>query len=170
MKKEVRHGSDNILTLKVNGEVKRILNVEPSKTLADVLRDRLGLTGTKIGCNEGSCGACTVLIDGVPTLSCMTLAHLAEGKEIMTIEGLACGNRLHPIQEAFVEERGFACGYCTPGMIMSTKALLEKNPNPTEDIIKEALAGNICRCSVYEHIVNAAKAAADKMQGGGTDE
>jgi aerobic-type carbon monoxide dehydrogenase small subunit (CoxS/CutS family) len=158
--------TSDVLVLTVNGEEHRLLGVRDSDTLADVLRDRMGLVGTKIACDEGACGSCTVLIDGAPTLSCMTLAHAVVDKRITTIEGLKCGNRLHPIQEAFIEERGYACGYCTPGIIMTTKALLEENPNPTEEMIKEALAGNLCRCTVYEHIIDAVKTAAVKMQGG----
>jgi aerobic-type carbon monoxide dehydrogenase small subunit (CoxS/CutS family) len=156
--------AENVLTLAVNEKEYVLADVKSNETLANVLRDRIGLTGTKVACDEGACGACTVLIDGVPILSCMTLAHTAAGKEITTIEGLACGNRLHPIQEAFVEERGFACGYCTPGFIMTTKALLAENPNPGAQAIKDALAGNICRCAVYEHIVLSVQKAARKLQ------
>ena len=156
--------SDKLLCLHINGKLYRVEDVPASMTLADVLREKLGLIGTKVACDEGACGSCTVLVDNVPTLSCMVLAWTAVGKQIATIEGLKCGNRLHPIQEAFVENRGFACGFCTPGIIMTTKALLDKNPNPTDEVIKEALAGNICRCTVYEHIIEAARAAAKKMQ------
>ena len=156
---------DSMIVLDVNGSKHQISEVQHSMTLADVLRDKLGLTGTKVACDDGACGSCTVLIDDVPTLSCMTLAHTVISKKITTIEALKCGNKLHPIQEAFIEERGFACGYCTPGIIMTTKALLAKNPNPSEEVIKESLAGNICRCAIYEHIIDAAKAAAIKMQG-----
>ncbi len=158
--------SDRILSLNVNGKTYQLLGVAPNMTLADVLRDKLGLIGTKVACDEGACGSCTVIMNGVPTLSCMVLAMTAKGKKIITIEGLKCGNRLHPIQEAFIEKRGFACGYCTPGIIMTTKALLDETPNPSDEMIKEALAGNICRCAIYEHILEAAIAAAAKMQGG----
>jgi carbon-monoxide dehydrogenase small subunit len=157
---------NNTLTLIVNGETHKLMDVPHHETLADLLRDRLKLTGTKIACDEGACGSCTVLVDNVPTLSCMTLAHTVEGKKVLTIEGLRNGNELHPIQEAFAEQRGFACGYCTPGFVMSTKALLDKEPNPSEETIKEALAGNICRCAVYEHIVDAARESANKLNGG----
>ncbi|MCT4631656.1 MAG: (2Fe-2S)-binding protein [Firmicutes bacterium] len=158
--------SNKLLTLIVNGDTHKFFDVPHHETLADLLRDRLQLTGTKIACDEGACGSCTVLVDNVPTLSCMTLAHTVEGKKVLTIEGLKNGNELHPIQEAFAEERGFACGYCTPGFVMTTKALLDKEPNPSDETIKEALAGNICRCAVYEHIVDAARASAEKLNGG----
>lgn len=156
--------ASKVVKFTLNGEV-RELQVEPQWTLSYVLRDKLGLTGTKLVCDEGSCGACTVLIDGEPILSCMTLASTIEGKNILTIEGLADGNKLHPIQEAFLEEHGLQCGYCTPGFIMTTKALLDKNPHPTVPEIKEALSGNICRCGGYEHIINSVLLAADKISG-----
>lgn len=156
----------NSITLNVNGAERTIIGVDSSMSLAEVLRDKLHLTGTKIACDEGACGACTVLVDGEPILSCMTLARTAVGKDIVTIEGLKDGTSLHSVQQAFLEKRGFACGFCTPGFIMTTKAFLEKNPNPTEDEIKEALGGNICRCGVYEHIVEAVQYAAEKAEGG----
>lgn len=158
--------TNNFITLNVNGKDRYIHGVEPHMTLADVLREKLGLMGTKIACDEGSCGACTVLVNNEPTLSCMTLAVTMEGKAIVTVEGLLDGNTPHPVQEAFVEERGIGCGYCTSGFVMTTKAFLEENPTPNEDEIKEALAGNICRCSIYEHIIDSVDSAAKKMQEG----
>lgn len=153
------------INLRVNG-VNYEVSVTPTQTLSDVLRDELGLTGTKIMCNEGECGACTVLIDGRPILSCMTLAIEAEGKDILTIEGLADPRtgRLHPLQEAFVELSGMQCGVCSPGMILSAKALLDNNPNPTEDDVREALSGNLCRCGNYRRIVECVLYASKKMR------
>jgi len=155
------------ITLTANGEERKI-NVWPMEPLADVLREKLGLTGTKIMCNEGECGACTVLIDGEPVLSCLTLAIECEGKQILTIEGLAnpSTGELHPIQKAFVDYSGMQCGMCTPGMILVSKALLDSNPNPTEDEIREALAGNICRCGNYKRITECVLAAAASIRGG----
>ena len=141
--------------------------VEPHMLLIDVLRDKLGLTGTKYACGAGDCGACTVLIDGRPSFSCLTLAVTAKGKSILTIEGLAEGNELHPIQQAFVDQGAVQCGFCTPGMILSTKALLDENPEPNRDEIKKALAGNLCRCTGYVKIVDAVEAAAAAMRDGG---
>ncbi len=141
------------------------LDVLPKETLLEVLRERLGLTGTKRACENGECGACTCLVNGEPILSCLSLAIEHDGNEIVTIEGLAdpVTGKLHPIQEAFIENFGFQCGFCTPGMILSTKALLDKNPNPTENEIHRALAGNLCRCAGYTQIIESAKAAADKL-------
>ena len=141
------------IVLNVNGE-EYDLKVDAMATLVDVLRDELGLTGTKIMCNEGECGACTVLLDGTPALSCMMPAMNGEGKKIETIEGLADPDTgdLHPIQEAFVQRSGMQCGVCTPGMILTAKALLEENPDPNEDDIREALSGNLCRCGNYLRI------------------
>jgi carbon-monoxide dehydrogenase small subunit len=155
------------IQLKVNGAVEEVYT-EPSWTLAKVLREQLGLTGTKLSCGAGDCGACTVLVDGKAIRSCLLLATKAKGKEITTIEGLkGKDGKLHPIQEAFIEHFAFQCGYCTPGMIMSTKALLDENPKPTETEIKEALRGNLCRCTGYTKIVEAVLAVADKMAEGG---
>ncbi len=161
-------GEDNTKTivLNVNGRDRKIHDVRNSDTLADVLRNKLGLLGTKISCDEGACGACTVIVDGEAALSCMLLAVSMEGKSIVTIEGLSSGNELHPIQEAYLEERGYACGYCTPGFVMTTKVLLDHNPTPTKAEIKEAIAGNICRCGVYEHIEKAIEKAAEKIRAG----
>jgi len=155
------------IVLTVNGE-KYELSIGPTETLADTLREKLGLTGTKIMCNEGECGACTVLMDGKPVLSCLLLAVECEGKDILTIEGLAAPatGELHPIQKTFVERSGMQCGVCTPGMILTAKALLEENINPTEDEVREALAGNLCRCGNYKRITECVLAAAEMMQGG----
>ena len=152
-----------LITLNINGR-KFDLAVEPQWTLSYVLRNKLGLTGAKEACNEGACGACTVIIDGRAAPSCMMLAIELEDKAIQTIEGLFNHGILHDIQEAWLEEYGAQCGFCSPGMIMSTKALLDHNPQPTEEEVKEALAGNICICSNYEHIVNAVMVAAEKLQ------
>lgn len=137
------------------------LSIEPHVLLVEVLRDELGLTGTKHSCEIGNCGACTVLVDGRPVLSCLTLALTVQGRNITTIEGLAQGTTLHPIQKAFVDHAAIQCGYCTPGMILSAKALLDKNLNPTEQEVKQALSGNLCRCTGYVKIVDAVAAAAE---------
>ena len=156
-----------LITLTVNREEHEV-KVWPTDTLADVLREKLGLTGTKIMCNEGECGACAVLIDGKPMLSCLTLAIECGGTDILTIEGLADPEtgELHPIQKAFVERSGMQCGICTPGMILTAKALLDENPNPTEDEVREALAGNLCRCGNYKRITECVLAAAEMIRGG----
>jgi len=145
----------------------REIEVRPNELLADVLRERLGLTGTKIGCEAGECGACTVLINGKPALSCLTLAIECEGKNILTIEGIGDVSKgeLHPLQKAFVEHYGVQCGFCTPAMILTAKALLEKNPNPNETEIREAINGVICRCTGYMQIVESISAAAKAMKG-----
>jgi aerobic carbon-monoxide dehydrogenase small subunit len=148
------------VTLRVNGEEHELL-IYPHRTLAEVLRNELELTGTKQSCNEGACGTCTVLLDGVPVRSCLLLALDAEGKEITTIEGLTEDGRLHPIQEAFVEHYAIQCGFCTPGMILTAKALLDRNPRPTEEEIRDAISGNICRCTGYTKIIEAIKAASE---------
>lgn len=132
-------------------------------TLLEFLREKIGLLGTKNGCNSSHCGACTVLLDGKAINSCSILAVQANGKHITTIEGLSDGKKLHPIQEAFVEQGAIQCGFCTPGMIMSTKDLLDNNPNPTDFEIKEALSGNLCRCTGYTKIIEAVKSASDKL-------
>ena len=153
------------LALKVNGEKQEVLT-DSTETLADVLRDKLGLIGTRLFCNEGECGACTVLLDGKPALSCMMLALDAEGKEITTIEGLADPktNELHPLQRTFVEKSGMQCGVCTPGMILTAKAFLEENPEPTEDEVRKAISGNLCRCGNYRRIVECILDAAEIMR------
>jgi len=139
----------------VNGEVHK-LSVEPRKTLLEILREDLDLTGTKKGCDNGECGACTVLLDGQPVNSCVVLAVEADGKQVVTIEGLAEGSRLHPLQEAFIRHGAVQCGYCSPGMILTLKAFLDENPLPTEEEVKKAIAGNLCRCGAYNKIVEAA--------------
>jgi aerobic carbon-monoxide dehydrogenase small subunit len=146
------------LHIKVNGDEHHLL-VATHRTLLEVLRDQLGLTGTKNGCGAGECGACTVLLDGQPVNSCLTLAHEADGRDVLTIEGLARGGVLHPIQEAFVEEGAIQCGFCTPGMVLTTKALLDRNPDPTREEILEGLRGNLCRCTGYVKIVEAVMTA-----------
>ncbi len=143
-----------LVTLRVNGETYE-LPVDVRRTLLEILRDELSLTGTKEGCDTGDCGACTVLLDGVPIASCLTLAVEAQGKEISTIEGLARGGQLHPLQRAFIDHGAIQCGFCTPGIIMSAKALLDKNPQPTEAEAREAISGNYCRCTGYTKIVEA---------------
>jgi len=153
------------INLKVNGDV-YALQVESRRTLLEVLREQLGLTGTKEMCNKGDCGGCTVLLDGRAVLSCMMLAVEADGKEILTIEGLAGKEyQLHPLQKAFVDHGAIQCGYCTPGFIMSAKALLDRNMDPTPDEIKRAISNNICRCTGYVQIVEAIEAAAKEMRG-----
>lgn len=152
------------VSLKVNGKEHEV-NVEPRETLLEVIRNRLGLTGTKLSCDMEVCGACTVLLDGKPVSSCTTLAFEARGKEVMTIEGLASDGKLHPLQEAFLEKGGLQCGFCTPGMILTAKALLEENPDPTEEEIKEYMHGNLCRCTGYQMIVESITAASEKMRG-----
>ena len=149
------------ITVTVNGAVER-LEVPSNMTLLQMLRDRLALTGTKNGCEAGECGACTVLVDGEPFNSCMMLAVETDGREVVTIEGLAPEGRLSPLQEAFVEHNAVQCGFCTPGMLISATALLRRNPNPTEEEIKEALVGNLCRCTGYVRIIDAIQAAAGK--------
>ncbi|MBU2497615.1 MAG: (2Fe-2S)-binding protein [Proteobacteria bacterium] len=159
------------IQLHVNGVTEDLL-IEPWWTLAQVLREKLGLTGTKISCEMGDCGACTVLIDGKAVRSCLFLAMKARGKKIVTIEGLM-GRRgvLDPLQKSFIENFAVQCGYCTPGMIMTAKALLTENPNPTEEEVKEALQGNLCRCTGYTKIIEAVLAAAHKKptEGGGSE-
>ena len=141
------------------------LSVQPWRTLLEVNRDDLKLTGTKEGCGEGECGSCTVIMEGKTVNSCLIPALEADNKEITTIEGLADGDNLHPIQEAFVNHSGMQCGFCTPGMIMSAKALLDSNPNPSESEIREGIAGNFCRCTGYTKIVESINAAAEAMKG-----
>jgi carbon-monoxide dehydrogenase small subunit len=154
------------IEITVNG-TRRVFDVEPQTLLLNLLRDEMDLTGTKYGCGIGECGACTVLLDGDAVLACMMLAVDADGRTVDTIEGLAKGGRLHPIQEAYLEEGAVQCGYCTPGFIMATKALLDEKPEPTEREIREYLNGNICRCTGYVNIVRAVQAAASKMKGQG---
>lgn len=147
------------LTMTVNDRPVSV-EIQPDELLVDVLRDRLGLTGTKIGCNEGECGACTVILDGQAVLSCLIPALRAEGSQITTIEALSDGDDLHPLQRAFVEHGAVQCGYCIPGFILSAKALLDRNPRPTRDEIKESIAGNLCRCTGYVKIIEAIESVA----------
>ncbi|MCK4257644.1 MAG: (2Fe-2S)-binding protein [Halanaerobiales bacterium] len=144
---------------------KKELEVPANMTLLEMLREKLGLTGTKCGCGGGECGACTVIMNNKAVNSCLVLAPEVDDSEIFTVEGLAQGRELDVIQEAFVENSALQCGYCTPGMIMSAKALLTKNPNPTDEEIREGISGNLCRCTGYEKIVEAIKCAAEKMRG-----
>ena len=150
------------IQLNVNGRVHR-LHIETNEILLNMIRDRLGLTGTKYGCGIGECGSCTVLADGRPILSCQTLVISMEGKEILTIEGIGKPGALHPLQEAFIDEGAIQCGFCTPGMILAAKALLDRNPDPNNEEIKEALRGNFCRCTGYINIIKAVRAAAKEM-------
>ncbi len=150
------------ITLTVNGQERR-LTVVPNELLVNVLRERLDLTGTKYGCGIGECGACTVLLDGVPTLSCLTLAVAADGCEVTTVEGLeGAGGELDALQEAFIEHAAFQCGYCTPGMLMMTKRLLEENPRPSEEDIRDYLKGNRCRCTGFAAIVRAVESCVEQ--------
>jgi len=150
------------ITLTVNGK-KVECDIPSRMTLAELLREELDLTGTKVGCNRGECGSCTVIVDREPVLSCTVLAVEASGKEVLTIEGLASGRKLHPIQEAFIEHDALQCGYCTPGMIMSIKALLDRNPSPTDEDIRRSIDGNLCRCGSYPNIIKATMDAARKV-------
>jgi len=154
------------IRLTVNGEV-RTGRVEPRKLLVDFLREDLGLTGTHVGCEHGICGACTVLVNGEAARSCLMLAVQADGAELLTVEGLAREGRLHPLQEAFWEHHGLQCGFCTPGMMMAAKALLDANPDPTEDEVRWALSGNLCRCTGYQNIVKSVLWAAEKLRSSG---
>jgi carbon-monoxide dehydrogenase small subunit len=153
------------ITLTVNGR-SISAEVEARMTLADFLREQLGLTGTKLGCEHGVCGSCTVLWDGAAVRSCLVLAAQADGANLTTIEGLATGEAMHPVQQAFWEHHGLQCGFCTPGMVLTAVALLEENPDPSEQEIREALSGNLCRCTGYQNIVRAVRAAAEQMQAG----
>jgi glyceraldehyde dehydrogenase small subunit len=151
------------ITVTVNGMPYKA-TVEPRLLLIDLLRDELGFTGPKIGCASGKCGACTIILNGLAVKSCMIFAIQADGADILTIEGLADGTKLHPIQEAFKENFAIQCGYCAPGMVMSAYQLLKSNANPTDEEIKDGISGNLCRCSGYVPIVKAIKAAAKKMK------
>ena len=151
------------INIRVNGK-EYDLEVEPYDTLLNILRDRLGLTGTKFGCGKGECGACTVNMDGKAVLSCLTLATQADGKGILTIEGLQKGSELHPLQESFVEFSAVQCGYCTPGMIMAAKALLDRDHNPSEESVRRAISNSLCRCTGYDKPVKAILEAAKTMK------
>lgn len=149
----------------VNGEW-QALTVKPYERLADALRQRLGLTGTKVGCGEGECGACTVQVDGRAVLSCLMLAVQADGRRIVTVEGLRQGTELHPLQKAFLEEGAVQCGFCTPGMMLAAEAMLKQDPNPSEEAVRKGLANNLCRCTGYEKPVKAILKAARALRGG----
>ena len=152
-----------VLEVRVNGEDHQLL-LPVHKTLLEVLREDLGLTGTKHGCELGECGTCTVLVDGKPQLSCLLLPIQLEGRAITTVEGMASGSELHPLQAAFAELGAAQCGYCTPGILLSARSLLEENPRPTRDEIREALAGNLCRCTGYTKILQAVELAGERMR------
>ena len=154
------------LILSINGESRQML-VEPFYSLLDCLRDEAQLTGTKKGCDEGDCGACTVLMDGKPVTSCLVLAHSAHDAQITTIEGLADVGGLNPVQQAFVEHGGLQCGFCIPGLIMSATGFLQDNPNPTEEDVRFAIGGNLCRCTGYARVVDAIMTAAEEMRNAG---
>ena len=156
------------ITITINGAA-NTREVETRLNLADFLRHQLEMTGTHVGCEHGACGACTVLVDGEAVRSCLMLAVQANGHEVTTVEGLATMQQLHPIQEGFKDEHGLQCGFCTPGMMLSAKALLDENPNPTEDEIRWALSGNLCRCTGYQNIVKAVLWAAEKLGGGSAE-
>lgn len=153
------------LQLTVNGQLRQVFT-EPYCSLLDTLRDEIQLTGTKKGCDEGDCGACTVLLDGKPVTSCMVLAHSAHDSDVTTIEGLATNGELHPVQQAFVDHGAPQCGFCIPGLIMSATGLLKENPTPSEEEVRLAIAGNLCRCTGYSRVVRAILAAAEAMQSG----
>jgi len=154
-----------VVSLTLNGK-KIALEVEARETLLSVLRDRLRLTGAKRVCNRGECGGCTVLLDGQPVYACLLLAVQADGREVVTVEGLASGAKLHPVQQAFIDKDAYQCGYCTPGFVLTAAALLQKNPSPSPDEVKAGMAGNICRCGNYQKIYAAVAAAGEAMRRG----
>jgi carbon-monoxide dehydrogenase small subunit len=158
----MKNGTKKGVRLKVNCEDHEIL-IKSNRTLIDVLRQDLHLTGAKEACGMGACGACTVLVNGKPVHSCITLVEEVEGKEVETIEGLAQGGELHPLQKAFIDYHAFQCGFCTPGMIMTAKALLNRNPLPTEEEVKNAISGNLCRCTGYRNMIEAIVSAAKEI-------
>ncbi len=153
-----------VIELNVNGDMYEVL-IAPNQTLLEVLRDEMGLTGTKRGCDLGACGACSVLLDGEAYLSCLMLAVDAVGKTIVTIEGLSEGGELHPIQKSFVEVGGLQCGFCTPGIVMTAKAILDEEPHPTEESVKKKMAGNLCRCTGYKKVIEAVMSASGSTGG-----
>lgn len=158
--------SDTVsITLNINGEDHRV-SVEPRRTLADTIRDDCGKTGTHVGCEHGVCGSCTVIIDGEPMRSCLMFAVQADGRKIRTVEGLAKGNALHPIQQAFIDNHGLQCGFCTPGFLMLATAVLEKEPDIADADLLDALSSNLCRCTGYQNIIKAVRQAAIEMRGG----
>jgi carbon-monoxide dehydrogenase small subunit len=148
-----------ILSFVLNGSPVDVI-ASPTETLLDILREKLGVMGPKRGCDDGDCGTCTVLIDGEPVRSCLTVALTVEGKQVLTVEGLSLDGKLHPLQQAFHEHGAFQCGFCTPGMLMTAKALLDKNPNPSRDEIRYYMSGNLCRCGSYEEVIEAIQAVA----------
>ena len=152
-----------IVKFKINGRFYEVM-ITPNMTLSELLRDQLDLTGTKHACEVGQCGSCTVLVDGKPTLSCSTLAIAVRDKEVLTVEGLSRGTHLHPLQQAFIDHGAIQCGFCTPGMILMAKTLLDQNLNPTREQVKEGLGGNLCRCTGYVKIIDAVMAAAETMR------
>jgi aerobic carbon-monoxide dehydrogenase small subunit len=154
---------ERIIHLSINGEDYDVI-ARPGESLLDLLRDRLHLTGTKKGCNEGDCGACTVILGGRAVNACLVFAMEAEGQKILTVEGLAQGPEMHPLQEAFIKHGGFQCGFCTPGMLLSAKALLDENPNPTDAEIRQGISGNLCRCTGYTKIVESIREASRSMK------
>ena len=156
------HDNNGRISFTVNGEAREV-SCAPSMRLSEVLREALALRATKVGCNAGDCGACTVLFDGRPVKSCTMLAVQADGHDVETVEGMGSASELHPVQEGFKEEHGLQCGYCTPGMITRAHRLLQENPNPTEEEVRFGIAGNLCRCTGYQNIVKAILAAAAKM-------
>ena len=151
------------VTATVNGEVQQVDDVWPGESLLYVLRERMGLPGSKNACEQGECGSCTVYLDGVAVCSCLVAAGQAEGREVVTVEGLADGDALHPVQQCFVEADAVQCGFCTPGLVVATHDLLARNATPSDPEIREALAGNLCRCTGYEKILDAVRLAADRM-------
>ena len=155
------------LSFTLNGKLQE-LEVEPHELLLDVVRDRLGLTGVKRSCDVQVCGACTLLVDGRPVSACTTLAFEVRGRSVLTIEGLATDGKLHPLQQAFIDHGGFQCGFCTPGMILASKALLDENPHPSEEELKHFMHGNICRCTGYKKIIESIMAAAKEISPAGT--
>ena len=157
------------VTLKVNG-IERESYVKPGDTLMDLIRNELGITGTKTACDRGDCGACTVIMNGMSVKSCITPALQADGAEITTVEGLSTDGKLHPLQEEFIDLAAIQCGYCTPGLLMTAKALLDENSNPTEEEVREGIAGNICRCTGYAKPVKAILSAAKRLNGGADNE
>ncbi len=167
MATEVTKATALKIRVKVNGE-EREAEVEPRLLLVHFIRETLGLTGTHIGCDTTNCGACAILLDGMPVKSCTVFAVQADGREIMTVEGLEQGGKLHPVQEGFWQEHGLQCGFCTPGMLMTGYALLQRNLNPSEEQIRQAISGNLCRCTGYVNIVKAVEYGARKLQEGGS--
>ncbi|HBN14699.1 MAG: (2Fe-2S)-binding protein [Gammaproteobacteria bacterium] len=156
-------GVERLISLNINGRTRRV-DVAPQETLAHTLRYKLGLTGTKIGCNRGECGACTVTIDDVTNYACSTLTHSVKDRAVLTVEGLrAADGTLHPVQQAFIDELSPQCGFCTPGQIMSAVALLKVNPRPTRDEVRQAMSGNLCRCGAYEHYLNGVMRASGQL-------